>query len=109
MEKEEIFTVYLLFKRYGPSTLLNCMHGICLAEAIEDNPQSWLDYANTLQKHEESIYCMLRAVATTGKQDAEVAEAYTVVEKMRLKNTKKKRVTSGRPRAQYKQGGNPER
>lgn len=56
MEKKKIFAVYLLFKRYGQSMLLNCMHGICLIEAIEDNPQSWLDYANALQRRKKQYY-----------------------------------------------------
>lgn len=53
---------------------------------------------------------MLRVVATTGKQDAEVAEAYTLVENNAIKKYKKKKkkwTILGHPRAQYRYGGNP--
>lgn len=81
MAKEKIMAVYLLFLRCGPSILLNCIHGICLAEAIEDNPQSWLEYANALQKQEESVYRMLRVIASSNKHEVDVTKAYTMVEK----------------------------
>lgn len=55
MEKEEIMTVYLLFLRYDPTTLIKCIHGICIAEAIEKNPQPLLEYVNALQKQEEVV------------------------------------------------------
>lgn len=85
MEKEKIMVVYLLFMRYDPSTLLNCIHGICLAEAIEDNLQSWLEYANALQKQEESVNRMLGVAANSSKHEADVIEAYTMVEKGGMK------------------------
>lgn len=67
MEKKEIFVVFLLFKKYGTNTLLNCTHRICLAVTLEEDPQLWLDYANTLQKQEEAIFRLLQVAASSGK------------------------------------------
>lgn len=79
MEKEEIMAVYLLFLRYGPTALIKCIHSICIAEAIEENPQQLLEYVNALHKHEEAVYCMLRIAATTSKGEDDVTEAYMVI------------------------------
>lgn len=57
-------------------------------EAIEENPQSWLEYANALQKQEEVINLMLRVAASTGDQEADVTEAYTDAEKGGIKKMK---------------------
>lgn len=81
--------VYLLFLRYGPTTLIKCIHGICVAKAIEENSQLLLEYVNVLQKHEKAVYRMLRVAATISKDDEDVTKAYTVVEKVDLKKKMK--------------------
>lgn len=80
MEKEEIFVVFLLFKKYRINTLLNFIHGICLAVTLEEDPQVWLDYANTLQKQEKAVFGLLRVTTSSGKQYIDVSEACIFVE-----------------------------
>lgn len=80
MDKEEIMAVYLLFLRYGPSSLIKCIHAICVAEAIEDNHESFLEYFNELHKHQEVVYHMLHVATGTGKNHENVTAAYTVIE-----------------------------
>lgn len=80
MEKEEIFVVFLLFKKYRINTLLNFIHGICLAVTLEEDPQLWLDYANTLQKQEEAIFRLLQVAASSGKQDIDLSKACIFIE-----------------------------
>lgn len=80
MEKEEIFAMFLLFKKYGMNAILNCMQGICMALNLEEDPQLLLDYANAVQQQEEVVYCFLQYTTSYGEKDKDVSVAFGFVE-----------------------------